>query len=247
MNEVKPIKDAKKLAEIIEGLADYQTAHERRIYLLFMIGICTGLRIGDLIKLQAKHLNHGQKIVLEEEGTGRIQEIKINQTLRKVIDNELIGMGDNDFLFPSRQADRRGRVKPITVATAENDMKKIQHWFYLRFPFSCNSLRKTYGYWHYQKNRDLNMLAQQFHHYDISVTSKYIGLDEEDAENAVEKLFDWVPIDRKTPERKRSNQVNEPITTKHHDRTAQKKAYAERMKAGRLRKKIEKMEQQKMS
>ena len=83
MNKVFPIKDGKKLNEIISGLADYQTDHERRIYLLFMVGICTGLRIGDIIGSTVGQVNHGDKIRLEEQKTGKAQTIKINQKFPK--------------------------------------------------------------------------------------------------------------------------------------------------------------------
>lgn len=234
MREVKPIKDAKKLLEIETGLADYQNDHEKRIYLLFMIGICTGLRIGDLIALRVREVNHGDKLRLQEEKTGKRQEIKIIQPLREVLDAELEGMPDYAFLFPSRQRDKRGRLKHITTATAENDMKLIAKWFNIDFPFSCHSLRKTYGYWHFQANKNLPMLARHFNHSDLRVTARYIGLDDEEEHKAAEKVYKGIlPPNRKTKALKRSNQLNAIIETKHHDRTKQKAAYAERMRQGR--------------
>ena len=234
MREVKPIKDAKKLEQIAAGLADYQDEHERRIYLLFMMGICTGLRIGDLVGLKAAQVNRGDKLRLIEEKTGKKQEIKIPKRLREVLDYELMNTPDNDFIFKSRQRDKRGRVKHITVGTAENDMKLIAKWFNIKTPFSCHSMRKTFGFWHYQENKNLPMLAKQFNHADISVTSRYIGLDEEAAQRAAENLYiDILPGNKKTAALKRSNQMNAPIKITRPDRTKQKKAYAERMKAGK--------------
>ena len=236
MKKVYPIKDKKKLEEIINGLADYQTEREKRIYLLFMVGICTGLRIGDIIRLRVGQVNHGDKIRLEEEKTGKRQEIKINRQLRAVLDAELEGLDDGSFLFPSRQRDRRGRVKHITVSTAENDLRDIAYWFNIRAPFSCHSLRKTYGYWHYQKYHNLEMLRQQFKHSDLRITSKYIGLDDDEMARATEHLFDGVfEIPRKAAAKKRSNQVNAKIYVKHHERAAQRQAYRERMQQGKAR------------
>lgn len=231
MNEVYPIKDEKKLREIIFGLKDYRNMYEKRIYLLFMTGICTGLRIGDLIRLKVGQVNHGDTIKVIEEMTGKCYTVKINKQLRAVFDKELFGMNDEDFLFPSRQKDRRGREKHITVSTAEKDMEKIAYWFNIKFPFSCHSLRKTYGYWHYQTNRNLPMLARQFNHSDLRVTEKYIGLDEETILDATERMFNnIIPTMREVKERDRKNQENEPVLTKHHDRTKQKAAYVKRWK-----------------
>ena len=236
MNKVFPIKDGKKLNEIISGLADYQTDHERRIYLLFMVGICTGLRIGDIIGLTVGQVNHGDKIRLEEQKTGKAQTIKINAQLRAVLDTELDGLEDGAYLFPSRQRDRRGRVKHITVSTAENDLQKVAYWFRLNFPFSCHSLRKTYGYWHYQKNHNLALLARQFNHADIKTTNAYIGLDDDEMAKATESMYNGVlTVSRKVPAKKRSNQQNAKVYTAYHDRTPQKKAYAARLAAGKKR------------
>lgn len=241
MREVKPIKDAKKLAEIVAGLADYKTEHERRIYLLFMVGICTGLRAGDLVALRVGQINHGDRLRLVEEKTGKTREIKINQELRAVLDAELEGMADDDFLFPSRQRDKRGRVKHITTGTAGNDMRLIAKWFNIRHPFSCHSMRKTFGYWVFHNTKDLPMLSRLFNHADLRVTARYIGLDDDDANKAVEKLYtDIIPVNRTTPARKRSNRQNEAITTKHHDRTKQKAAFVERLDRGKQRAKNKK-------
>lgn len=239
MREVKPIKDGKKLGEVVSGLSDYRTDHEKRIYIMFMIGICTGLRIGDILRLKVSDVNHGDIIRLKEEKTGKLQEVKIGQRLREVLDAELQGMPDDAFLFPSRRKDKRGRIRPITTRTAENDMHLIKEWFGISFPFSCHSMRKTFGYWHYKDNRNLAMLAEQFNHADLSVTSRYIGLDEDDKKKAVERLYlDVLPPNRKAPAKKRSNQVNTVVTVRHHDRTAQKEAFVRRMQEGLRRKKM---------
>lgn len=236
MNKVYPIKDRKKLQQIISGLSDYKTERERRIYLLFMVGICTGLRIGDIVGLRVGQINNGDRIRLVEEKTGKQQKIKINKQLRAVLDAELEGLEDDAFVFQSRQKDRRGRVKHITVSTAEKDLQSVKYWFSIPFPFSCHSLRKTYGYWHYQSEHNIALLAKQFNHSDMRVTLEYIGLDDDEAAKATERMFDDVfTVNRKTPAKKRSNQVNEKVVTKHHDRTPQKKAYAARMNAGKER------------
>ena len=52
MNNVKPIKDPDKLREIREGLAALTDWHGERMFLLFEIGINTGLRISDLVRLR---------------------------------------------------------------------------------------------------------------------------------------------------------------------------------------------------
>ena len=50
MNVVQPIRDKNKLEEMKEELKKNGT----RDYLLFLLGINTGLRISDIVKLQVK-------------------------------------------------------------------------------------------------------------------------------------------------------------------------------------------------
>ena len=237
MREVKPIKDERKVKEIWEGLANYRTEHERRIYLMFTLGICTGLRIGDMLGLRVCQVNYGDRLRLREEKTGKAQDIKIGKRLREVLDAELNGLRDDDFLFPSRQRGKRGEMKHITVGTAENDMKLIAKWFNIKFPFSCHSLRKTFGYRYFQDTNDLEGLARHFNHANTSVTRRYIGLDEDDRNKAIERLWSKeIEGHRTVQAKKRSNQVNDIIIKKHHDRTAQKAAFVKRMQAGKQRK-----------
>ena len=63
-----------------------------------MVGICTGLRIGDMIGLTVGQVNRGDRLRLVEEKTGKEQSIKINKQLRAVLDAELEGLDDDDFL-----------------------------------------------------------------------------------------------------------------------------------------------------
>ena len=44
--------------------------HWRRIYLMFMVGIYTGLRVSDLVRLRAGHVR-GEEIILIEEKTDK--------------------------------------------------------------------------------------------------------------------------------------------------------------------------------
>ena len=69
MNKVRPIKDPDKLREIREGLAALTDWHGERMFLLFEIGINTGLRISDMIRLRKKNVC-GEWIEMVEQKTG---------------------------------------------------------------------------------------------------------------------------------------------------------------------------------
>lgn len=229
MNTVEPLRDAELLGRIQRELEAEENEHWRRIYLLFMTGIYTGLRISDIVRLRVENVNNGDKIRLREKKTekwGKQANIKINPILRAVFDDRLEGKNPKDFLFPSRQRDNQGRVKPITTVTAENDLKLIKQRYNIRFPFSCHSLRKTFGYWHYKKYGDLEALRQHFNHSTETVTRRYIGIDEEERNRMIEglRIGNYTP-NRAKPAKKRSNKLNKPVETKYHDRTKQGAIY----------------------
>ena len=159
--------------------------HWRRIYLMFMVGIYTGLRVSDLVRLKAGHVR-GEELILIEEKTEKEQVLPIATILQRVIADRTAGMDDEDYLFPSRNRRRDGSVKPIETRTAYDDMQKIADRFGLRGSIGCHTLRKTFGYWHYKKNHDLEILRQWFNHASVEVTRRYIGVDVEERKKSVQ-------------------------------------------------------------
>ena len=159
--------------------------HGRRMYLMFMVGIYTGLRISDMVRLRAGHVR-GDEITLIEEKTEKEQVIPIATILQRVIADRTAGMDDGDYLFPSRQRRPDGSVKPIETRTAYGDMQLIAKRFGLRGPIGCHTLRKTFGYWHYKRNHDLEILRQWFNHASVDVTRRYIGVDVEERRKSVQ-------------------------------------------------------------
>lgn len=152
------------------------------MYLMFMVGVYTGLRISDLVRLRAGHVR-GEDIILIEKKTGKEQVLPIPAILQKVIACRTTDLDDKDFLFP---IDGRKDAKHIETRTAYDDMRAIADRFGLRGPIGCHTLRKTFGYWHYKKNHDLEILRQWFNHASVEVTRRYIGVDVEERRRSVQ-------------------------------------------------------------
>lgn len=185
MNIVRPIKDPDKLREIREGLAGLTDWHGERMFLLFEIGINTGLRISDIIRLRKKHVC-GEWIETVEKKTGKVARIPLNVTVRKIIRDRCREMDDDDLLFPSRMALGDGSIQhPMTYRSAYNDVRQIAEMFSLGDHIGCHTMRKTFGYWHYKQNKDLELLRQWFNHTSQAVTRRYIGVDEDERRKSV--------------------------------------------------------------
>lgn len=231
-----PIKDRNKLTEILEELEQEEKPHGRRMFLLFATLYYTGLRVGDAVKLQKRHVM-GEYITTIEQKTGKRQEIAIPRDLRYIYDVRLADCKDNDYLFPSRKHRPDGTDRHITTREAGNDMKLIAKRFSINFPFACHSLRKTHGYMRYKYYGDsLEVLRQHFNHADEATTRRYIGIDEEERNKNLKSL----KAGNYTPEKpvKRTNRKGKKGTEleiKRQDRTKNGKLWGEAKKeAARL-------------
>ena len=74
MNFVQPIRDKQKIDEI-KAILKRQSGRD---YFLFIIGINTGLRISDILKLQVKDVREKTHITLNEQKTGKPRRFRIN-------------------------------------------------------------------------------------------------------------------------------------------------------------------------
>ena len=224
-----------KLREIQEALEEEEGWHGRRMYLMFMVGIYTGLRISDLVRLRAGHVR-GEDIILVEKKTGKEQVLPIPVILQKVIADRTADLDDEDYLFPIGNG--RKDAKPIATRTAYDDIRAIAERFDLRGPVGCHTLRKTFGYFHYKKNHDLEILRQWFNHANVEVTRRYIGVDVEERRKSVQGFnLGYEPKTNSRPAKRRpmSIEVRRQDRSENGRRYGQKaaaKAAAQRKKGG---------------
>lgn len=239
MNKVRPIKDPDKLREIREGLAARTDWHGERMFLLFEIGINTGLRISDIIRLRKKHVC-GEWIETVEQKTGKVSRIPLNVQLRQIIQDRCRDMNQDDLLFPSRILIGDGSVQhPMTRRNAYNDIRRIAEEYGLGDHIGCHTLRKTFGYWHYRKNKDLELLRQWFNHATQAVTRRYIGIDEDERKKSVTGFNPGGAVyqPRQPISTGKSDQKPEALKIKNQDRSKQGKLWGERAQERRKNKK----------
>lgn len=239
MNKVRPIKDPDKLKEIREGLAALTDWHGERMFLLFEIGINTGLRISDMIRLRKKNVC-GEWIETVEKKTGKTTRIPLNVRIREIIQDRCRDMEPEDYLFPSRKKREKGSIQqPMTRRNAYNDIRRIATMFSLGDHIGCHTLRKTFGYWHYKQNKDLEILRQWFNHTSQMVTLRYIGMDEDERKKSVTGFNPGGavykargPVSKGKPDTK-----SEALEIKNLDRSKQGKTWGERATESRKKKK----------
>ncbi len=187
MISVEPIRDRDKIKEMERKLAALDTDIGRKEYLLFEIGIYLARRISDMIVMRVGDLRGKEMMIIREKKTKKRIELPIPEELQKILRQRLKGMADDDYIFPSRQRDPRGRVTHISRKTAYNYVREIGRIGEIDYPFACHSLRKTFGYHYYMRTHDIAMLMDLFNHTKESVTLFYIGIATDEKRKALSK------------------------------------------------------------
>lgn len=179
MNTVQPIRDK----EIIEKFKNELLKKGSRDYILFVIGINTGLRISDILPLKVKDVKGVTHIKILEKKTSKAKRFKINPYLRSEIDKYIENMNDDDYLFPSRKGS-----KPITRVQAYRILNDVAEKLGIE-EVGTHTLRKTFGYWHYQQYKDVAILQEIFNHSAPSITLRYIGINADIIDNSIDNFY----------------------------------------------------------
>jgi integrase len=180
MNTVQPIKDY----DLLLDMMDYFKLRSERDYVLFCTGIYAPIRISDILHWKVRDVRNREYISLRERKTDKEQFFPINTELRKVFNKYIEGKKDYEYLFASRQRNKKGIYAPISRQQAYNILNKAAQEFGIQ-KIGCHTMRKTFGFHYYQQTGDIVTLQEIFNHNDISITKRYIGLTQEMKNNAI--------------------------------------------------------------
>jgi len=178
MNFVQPIRNL----EVIEGIKRYLKEKNERDYIMFIIGIYTGLRISDLLQLKVGDLKK-DRITLREAKTQKLKSMAIHPELKRAIKSYLADKQDHEYLIKSR----KGKNKPIKREQAYRILRQAADEFGLE-SIGTHTLRKTFGYHFHKMSNNSEMLRKIFNHSDVSITREYIGIEQDTIDQAIFKL-----------------------------------------------------------
>lgn len=145
MNFVQPIRDPEQIQQIKEYLKE----KSERNYILFVVGVNTGLRISDILKLKIGDLK-GSHISMREMKTGKQKRIQITAALRRELKWFIEGRENHEYLIKSRQ----GSNKPIGRSMAYKILRSTAAEFGLD-EIGTHTLRKTFGYHMYMQTKNI--------------------------------------------------------------------------------------------
>ncbi len=227
MNTVQPIRSLTQIHKM-ENILKSQSLRD---YMLFRLGINSGLRISDILKLKVKDIRNQDYFILKEQKTGKTQRIKIQSTLKKELDEYIKDMNDEDYIIGSQkytstftistkvknEAGKTTRIKQQIENTSNNSpLQRMQAWRILndaaskvgiKDPIGCHTMRKTFGYFMYlHANKDITIVQKFLNHSSPSVTLRYIGITQSDMDDLIDS-FDFDSFDNKNRTKGKSKKV----------------------------------------
>lgn len=144
-----------------------------RDVLLFLIGINTGLRVNDLVRLKVRDVIDKTIFEIREGKTNKRREINIGM-LQTEIQRFIVDKHPEDYLFASQKSFKA--ISTTQVYRILNDAAD-----YLgRDDIGTHTMRKTFGYHHYKQFKDVAILQEIFNHAAPSITKRYIGIRQDE-------------------------------------------------------------------
>lgn len=172
MEYVEPIRDRKQ----VDNMKRYLKDRNLRDWLLFVLGINSGLRISDLLSLQVDDVKGKNRITIREKKTGKTKDFALSDICKKAIGEYLkttkLASG---CLFPSRKGNGA-----ITRQQAYEIINSAARAVGIRGAIGTHTLRKTFGYWAYQSGVDITRIQKLLNHSAPSVTLAYIGITKDE-------------------------------------------------------------------
>lgn len=185
MELVEPIRDKKA----VENMKLHLKEHDLRGWLIFIVGINSGLRISDLLTLTVEDVKNRDRITVREQKTDKRKDFPLSESVKKAVDAYLRQTGLKEgYLFPSRKRDKDGRPRPINRITAWAILNRAAEAAGIitkanGVRIGTHSLRKTFGYHAYESGIDITRIMQLLNHSSEKMCLRYIGITKEELDN----------------------------------------------------------------
>lgn len=182
MNTVQPIRSQEKIAEIKEELKKI----DEKYYIMFVLGINTGLRVSDILTLKVNDIYKKSHIIIVEQKTRKNKRFLINDKLQNEVSSYIKrnNLTDDMYLIQSRKGDNRpvSRVQAYRVLNQAAAVLGLDE-------IGTHTMRKTFGYWHYKRNKDVAILQEIFNHSSPSITLRYIGINDDIKDETIKGFY----------------------------------------------------------
>lgn len=171
---VEPIRDKEKIYEVEE----YLNRKSFRNKVIFVLGVNSGLRVSDILSLNVGDVRNKTHIELFEKKTGKLKRFPINPKLAVILKIFIGKKRDTEPLFLSQKRTRLDRSQVYRILNEACQAVGVKE------NVGTHTMRKTFGYHHYQQFRDVAMLQKIFNHSSPEITLRYIGIEQDEIDNS---------------------------------------------------------------
>jgi len=179
IENVKPLRTIEEIQHMREAFQ--QTLFPKRNQLLFSIGINTGLRVGDLLRLRIEDVKGKSSVKIQEGKTSKARIVHLDAVMAEIADY-LENQPKVGALFPSqRTGESMSTVQAYRILKAAG--KKCGYDY-----VGTHTMRKTFGYHYFQRTHDIVTLMIIFNHSSQNITKRYIGIEEDDIKNSLKNF-----------------------------------------------------------
>lgn len=178
-------------SEAINLIHKLEKAEEWKMSLFVAVSIFFGLRVSDTLSLTWEQILGKDEIVISEKKTKKIRKIRINTQLSAHIQNCY------EHILPNKLSDpilisQKGTVYSIQRLNVLLKEWKVKYKLNVK-SFSCHSFRKSFARNIYNlsgQNAELALvkLSEILNHSSVAVTRIYLGLRQEEIDDAYDLL-----------------------------------------------------------
>lgn len=174
MTIVEPIKNKDDIKKVENVLAK----KNGRDLLLFVIGTNCGLRISDILSLDVGDVKGQSHIRIVEKKTGKFKKFPVNAKLKPMFEEYTKGKNPDEPLFKTVFQNRMQRFAAYYIVRSACKEAGLQE------KVGTHTMRKTFGYHHYRKFKDVAILQKIFNYSSPEITLRYIGIEQDEIEKS---------------------------------------------------------------
>jgi integrase len=181
--EEKMVRAERKVVEPIrekgdiEAVAGFLERTNKRNFVIFTLGINVGLRVSDILALNAADVKGKNRISIREKKTGKAKTIQLNDKVVRLLGEYVEGKEPDQPLFIGK---KRKRLDRSQVYRFLNDACKEVG---ITANIGTHTMRKTFAGHMFNKYGNIALLQTVLNHASQDISLRYIGFaqDELDA------------------------------------------------------------------
>lgn len=170
----RPLRTKKEIEFVQSYLTRGNSKFGKRNELIFLVGINTGLRCSDIVKLKVGEVTGDRKPLITEQKTGKQRRLNLSNLghyIDTYLELALPNAAPDDWLFPSGKFKQKHITRPgiYQVFNAVGKDLGLED-------FATHTMRKTFGYHYYKQTHDVVTLMKIFNHSSEEMTKRYIDI-----------------------------------------------------------------------